>query len=300
MTNVIQRFAPDGTYLGVFASPSASPSYLESDRSGNVYTTTIEELPFPHTGSWLSFRFDSSGALTRTFFGGGRGIDADAAGNVYIAGNGILEKFAPNGTPLNTTMLGSISPQDLSIDEATNRLYLATDSDGIKIFDIAGAAPNLVGSIPTPANAAIFGVHYAAESGNILTTDLGLGSNDPRGLEYSPSGQLLHEYRPAGVELAWDITTFSAPEPTDYNRNGLWDAADYVVWRKGMPAADGNGNGVDDSDYLFWRRRFGQPGNLSGGALLMPAPNDAIPEPNSVALAAAALSLCIARCRRLV
>jgi hypothetical protein len=52
--------------------------------------------------------------------------------------------------------------------------------------------------------------------------------------------------------------------PGDYNRNGVVDGADYVVWRKtdgqqgnGL-AADGDGNQqVDQGDYTFWRQRFG-------------------------------------------
>ena len=60
--NAIQRFSPNGTYLGVFASPPGSPGYLESDSSGNVYISLLEELPFPLMGYWRSLRFDSSGA----------------------------------------------------------------------------------------------------------------------------------------------------------------------------------------------------------------------------------------------
>jgi hypothetical protein len=52
----------------------------------------------------------------------------------------------------------------------------------------------------------------------------------------------------------------------DYTRNGVVDAADYVVWRKqqtsngALPfsSADANGDGaVDDADYGLWRANFG-------------------------------------------
>jgi hypothetical protein len=292
----IQRFAPNGTYLGVFASPPSvsTPVYLESDSNGNVYAMLMNPGdPFYPYG----VRYNSSGGVSMTF-NGGDGIDADAAGNVYVAGAGSLTKYAPNGAFLNSTSLGSINPADLSIDEAGRRLYLADDADGsggIRIFDISGAAPSLVGSIATPSNAELFGIHFAPESGNILVTDLGfLGSNDPRGLEYSPSGVLLREYRPAGAEAALDIVTFSAPEPPDYNRNGVWDAADYVVWRKGMPGADGNGNGmVDDGDYQFWRQRFGQPGVVATGAATTFTPSASVPEPGSLWLLALAMRFII-------
>jgi cyclophilin family peptidyl-prolyl cis-trans isomerase len=54
----------------------------------------------------------------------------------------------------------------------------------------------------------------------------------------------------------------------DFNRNGVVDAADFIIWRKTLNqtgtglAADGNGDGkVDDTDYQIWRANFG---NIAG------------------------------------
>lgn len=63
----------------------------------------------------------------------------------------------------------------------------------------------------------------------------------------------------------------------DYNRNGVVDAADYVLWRMTVGSnsildADGNGDGmVDEADYEKWRTYFGRQ-NLSttGSALSLP------------------------------
>jgi DNA-binding beta-propeller fold protein YncE len=287
--NAIQRFSPDGTYLGAFVTTNFSPTFLESDTSGNVYSTPIGEFDLP-----IARRFDSAGAVTQTFTHADMihltGIDADAGGNVYVADTerNELYKFAPGGSFLNRISLGSINPQDVAIDEIGNRLYLADGTAGtsaLQIFDIAGAQPSLIGSITTPADTGIAGVHFASESGHILAADFGYYSGDPRGLEYSPSGQLLREYRPANTYRALDITTFPAPEPLDYNRDGVWDAADYVVWRKGDPAADGTGDGiVDQDDFQFWRERFGQSSLVGAGAVAAPEPNSAIPEPSALML----------------
>lgn len=43
--NAIERFSPVGTYLGSFGSLPGSPLFLESDSSGNVYTTLRSFLP---------------------------------------------------------------------------------------------------------------------------------------------------------------------------------------------------------------------------------------------------------------
>ena len=247
--DAIQRFSPDGTYLGTFATTGVNPNYLESDTSGNVYTT----LYGPPIGQSLVRRYNSAGAETKTInFGTGRqlaGIDADANGNIYVAETTEkqLYKQAADGTYINQISLG-FTPQDLAIDEVGKRLYMAAETGGIKIFDISAAVPSLVGSITTPANSEIEGVHFATESGNILATDLGILSNDPRGLEYLPSGTLLREYRPISATAALDIVTFVSL-PGDYNINGVVDAADYTVWRDTLGSrtdlrADGDNTGA--------------------------------------------------------
>ena len=214
----IQRFSPNGTYLGGFAS-IVNPVFLESDSSGNVYMTHSS------IGPSVATRYSSTGSVTQTYshatLGSPRGVDADAAGSVYIAdGSGVsgneLIKFSSDGNFLNSISIDPIQPFDLAIDEASSLLYLADQGsrgDGIKVFDISGAMPSLVGSVTTPANSVIVGVHFAAESGNILAVDSGLTpGTDPRGLEYSPGGMFLREYLPSDAIVAWDITTI--PEPS--------------------------------------------------------------------------------------
>lgn len=224
--NAIQRFSPDGTYLGMFAT-TASPTFLESDSNGNVYTNPSS------LGPPVATRFNSSGVVTQTFshptMNQNAGMDADATGNVYVAdiaagGSGAattLFKFAPDGTFINSTFLGSMIARDVAIDEASNRLFIidAGSTTGIKIFDISGAAPVAAGSIATPADATMEGIHFAAKSGNILATDFGFGIplNHPRGFEFSPGGTLLWTYVPAPAEFAFDITTFVIPEPASLN-----------------------------------------------------------------------------------
>ena len=80
--------------------------------------------------------------------------------------------------------------------------------------------------------------------------------------------------------------------PGDFNADQSVDAADYVLWRKNLGAADetalnGNGdgmNGVDPGDHALWRTNFGMMAAGGLGSAL-----GAVPEPNSVAFLASAI-----------
>jgi hypothetical protein len=90
----------------------------------------------------------------------------------------------------------------------------------------------------------------------------------------------------AGAFNPTDFLIRSGPLIGDYNGNGVVDAADYVVWRKGL------GTLFTQSDYSVWRAHFGQTGGSGTGALA----NIAVPEPATVLmLIFAAAGLCLRR-----
>jgi hypothetical protein len=69
----------------------------------------------------------------------------------------------------------------------------------------------------------------------------------------------------------------------DYNGNGVVDAADFVLWRKGGPLQnEGRSTGVTDAaDYYFWKARFGATAGAGGGSSLG---GSAVPEPSLLSL----------------
>jgi enterochelin esterase family protein len=85
----------------------------------------------------------------------------------------------------------------------------------------------------------------------------------------------------------------------DYNRDGLVESADYLVWRKTLGSevllgvgADGNGNGyIDPEDYLIWQNNFGSSTEPE------PASTEAAPEPSASGLISSGLLLLFA-CRK--
>jgi hypothetical protein len=92
-------------------------------------------------------------------------------------------------------------------------------------------------------------------------------------------------YEPTSVSLV-------AYLPGDYNRDGITDAADYVVWRNSLgqlvalgSGADGDFDGeITEADYQMWRSHFGQTAGIGSGALTDAYPAS-IPEPTALRFA---------------
>jgi hypothetical protein len=121
-------------------------------------------------------------------------------------------KFAANGTLVNFLFVPNPS-DDITIDEAGKRLYLATETNVINVYNIGPVLPVLIGTITAPVGAQIVGLGYSPISGNVLAADLGVTNAVPHGYEFSPGGGLLRTYLPANSAIAWDIAPFSVPEP---------------------------------------------------------------------------------------
>jgi len=98
-----------------------------------------------------------------------------------------------------------------------------------------------------------------------------------------------------GGTLTWDtsqlyvtgvLTLIGPPLEGDFNADAIVDAADYVVWRKGL------GTFYTQSDYNVWRTHFGQTAGSGASA------NTAVPEPATlVMLILAAAGWCLRRCQ---
>jgi PEP-CTERM motif len=100
-------------------------------------------------------------------------------------------------------------------------------------------------------------------------------------------------------DLTYTGGTAIAGVPGDYNNNGVVDAADYVLWRKGVAPLPNEvdttgGAGVTNAgDYTAWRARFGA---VSGSGSGLGA--GAVPEPTTALLALLAGLVTVASWRR--
>ncbi|MEO7723607.1 MAG: NHL repeat-containing protein, partial [Chthoniobacterales bacterium] len=134
--NTIERFAPDGTALGVFASTGLSNSKgLAFDRQGFLYAAnfaanTIEK--FAPDGTDLGI---FANVLQPT------GLAFDAAGNLHVASSAnLIRRFAPDGAELSSFTSPTLKdPQGLAFD-SLGKLHVANRASGfIQVFSPGGA-----------------------------------------------------------------------------------------------------------------------------------------------------------------
>lgn len=94
------------------------------------------------------------------------------------------------------------------------------------------------------------------------------------------------------------LVTNSVPQPGDFNKDRVVDAADYAVWRDSFGlagyhlAADGNGNGqVDQDDYLVWKQNFGKIWSPTASGGVLPGSASSVPEMASITSLGSAIVL---------
>jgi hypothetical protein len=158
---------------------------------------------------------------------------------------------------------------------------------------------------PVPGPREFYNSHYSAgvtpylydpSQGNLLIDGIGPGVS-PSPLGDLVPGMLTTVHTPPnetyGVRFGAVVYqfTFIPVTPGDYNRDATVDAADYVVWRKGL------GTTYTQADYDVWRANFGQTIG-SGGALPSADPLPiAVPEPATLTLMVMAIVVYCARRR---
>lgn len=133
--NVIRKFAPNGTDLGVFASTGVNNAMgLAFDQSGNLFVANY--------GSNTIEKFAPNGTDLGVFkyVIGPTGIAFDPSGNldVAIAGDTIA-RFTPDGLPLSSfTSLDLNNPQGLAFDSLGNLYAANIAGNSITVFSPTG------------------------------------------------------------------------------------------------------------------------------------------------------------------
>jgi hypothetical protein len=114
------------------------------------------------------------------------------------------------------------------------------------------------------------------------TMDLAIGAAGTTGTY--PLNVTLAGDGPTSRTFSFSLKISPAGVPGDYNNNGVVDAADYVLWRKGVQPLQNEVavpiGTTDGADFTAWRARFG---NTSGSGAMFEI--TAVPEATSLVLA---------------
>jgi hypothetical protein len=282
-------------------------TFVSADRLGNIFVAgrTTGSLGGPFTGgiaAWVS-KYDAGGSLlwTRqlgtTDDEGNFGVSADGKGNVYISGyfvgdllgniggfnDAFVAKYDDHGNFLWARQLGTTT-----FDQSNG-----VSADGFGNVYITGWTNGSLGG-PSAGNHDAFVAKYDAAGSLVWLQQLGTTGTD-RGQSVSSDG-LGNVYVTGlttgsligtGVEgLNAFVVKFIDGLAGDFNNDGTVDAADYIVWRKGL------GTSFTQADYDVWRANFGRSAAgaaTAAGAIAGWAPpegwstgaNTAVPEPEA-------------------
>ena len=227
-----------------------------------------------------------------TFSGGGKLINSSSKTLQLLDGTNVGVLLENQGNLEIGASPGQATGLDFQQD-ASGALHIELQGTGLAQFDrltLTGAA-QFAGNV----NVSLLG-GFAPTLGNVFNFVSATG-----GISGSFESLTQSAGMPAGLffGLAYQATFAQLVVidhlPGDYNKNGIVDAADYVVWRDtlgqvvtALSGADGNGNGmIDADDYGVWKANFG---NHSGSGA---SANSAVPEPATVLmLLTAILAIC--------
>jgi hypothetical protein len=238
---------------------------------------TLETPAIGFQGSGGQFQWTSGSLHVGTFNGNllnqaGTLAPGHSAGNTAIVG-----KYTQQSLGKLEIEIGGTSPGGTyDLVGITGNALLGGQ---LQLDMLGGFAPSVANSF-TVLNAAggIFGVFSNVTSGQRLATADGIGSflvyYGP-GSPYNQNQIVLTAFELAGI-------------PGDFNHDGAVNAADYVLWRKGL------GTPYTQFDYNVWRSHFGQTTGSGSGATA----SAAVPEPSTlVLLIFAAARWCLRRRR---
>jgi hypothetical protein len=279
--------APLDTNVADHVWSNASSSLALIAHSGDHAPGLSSGVTFDFFPGYLAI--NNSGQIMVPAIVAGTGVDSTNSAGVWLADSSNLtlivrrgdhapgtpagvnfDRFGLNSWPtlndagqvaFRSTLVGS------GVDSTNDRGIWATDQSGelqllARTGDLLEVAP---GDFRT-----IGALEFVGATGN----------SDGRASAFNNLGQLVFWASFTDGSEGVFVSNAVAHVPGDFNTDGTVDAADYVVWRKGL------GTTYDQDDYGLWRANFGASlGPGSGSALPSAEPlSAAVPEPSTLAL----------------
>jgi hypothetical protein len=301
------------TVTGAPFGPGQRTSHM-AQNTGSVFNLTLMNNAKMSVDSALD---DGSGMLYQglAMSGGNNAGQFTISGgesNIIISNNAsfvvqqnLYMTFASTETPVGAASTLSIKGPDATV-EINGDLYMSFDPNvGLENADPSTIKAVITGNTHTTidvgdlahiqyGNLAVEFDGYSPVGGEMYTL---LTANSITGTSFRanalpalPSG-LSWDLDVGATSVVLSITGSLPGVPGDYNDNGVVDAADYVLWRKGSSLQNDPTPGVQPEDYNFWRARFG---DTSGSGSIV---RGSVPEPAS-GVQFMALFVCALTCIR--
>jgi hypothetical protein len=204
--------------------------------------------------------------------------------NATTAINVDFYRISSAASALSLANWNSLDTQNYDAVDGADAGSVAGDSAGEGWDKSGGSNASQLAELFLPASGSSIAPSEVLSLGNAFNTSVfGSGNNGDLQFTFGLVG---------GLQLTGNVTYVGGGVLGDYNNNGIVDAGDYVLWRKGGPLQnEGDTPGVvNAADYTYWRSRFGATSGTGAGVGAA-----AVPEPTSwltMLLAATALSAC--------
>ncbi len=240
------------TSVGGYNRPQSGSNLGKLQGTYNAYRQNACPLDASMSGSiWFSVLLDNTDATGAAGISFNPTAYGDASNVIQLIGTKLSVTLA-NSTTNNVATL-SLGAVHLLL----GRLDVTAGNDTLSLW----TDPASLSHLPAPV--------FTSSSQNFLSSLASLGV-----VSYNTSKSNAGGYLDALIlsNASTGFTDVSGAVPGDYNQNGVVDAADYVVWRKGLGATYTQG------DYDVWRAHFGQSVGLSAGA------SATIPEPGTISM----------------
>jgi autotransporter-associated beta strand protein len=236
--------------------------------SGNADVTFWDDVT-----NGVGSLFKVSSGSSATFFGTFGGAGISGTGNTYFESD-----ISPGFSPASVDFGGNVS-----LDSTSNlKIELGGTSPGSQFDQVHVAAQLSLGG--TLQVALINGFSPSSgQSFDILDWGSLAGTFSALQLPTLAGGLVWN------TSQLYTAGVLSVGLPGDFNFNGIVDAADYVVWRKGL------GTTYTQNDYNVWRANFGA---TAGSGATAGLPSSAVPEPAALLIAGIGFAVVLFQRRR--
>jgi hypothetical protein len=231
----IFKITPDG-FMSTFATgfPVGFLQGLATDSAGNLFVTAQDDAVTNAASTIYKITPDGFMSTDPPFASldfTGWALACDSTGNVYVAtsdatnGNGVILRFAPDGTPDSSPFVGPADfpntgpgPIGLAFDTSGN-LFVSTVNGNDSTGDIRKFGPDGTEIIATGLTKNPRGLAFDS-AGSLFLAELG---TPPTDISPSITGDILEFTPPTPPSTTWSKSTFASQNfGTRWNRGPEW------------------------------------------------------------------------------